>query len=137
MEELPIGKKIILFDGVCNLCDSTVQYIIKRDNDDIFRFASLQSDIGQRILKHIGVDAQSLNSVILYEPKVAYFTKSNAVMEISKSLGGAFSLLTIFRIVPKFLRDPFYDLIAKNRYKWYGIKSACMIPDQKIQAKFL
>lgn len=135
--DLPKDKKIILFDGVCNLCDSFVQYIIKRDKKDVFRFVALQSDLGQQILKYIGIDSAKVDSIILYEPGIAYFYKSSAAIEIAKHLGGFLGLSTVFKIVPTFLRNPIYDYVARNRYKWYGKKDACMIPTPELKAKFL
>ncbi|RZJ67303.1 MAG: thiol-disulfide oxidoreductase DCC family protein [Flavobacterium sp.] len=135
--ELPKNKKIILFDGVCNLCNSFVQFVIKRDKNDVFRFVPLQSELGESILKHIGIDPKQIDSIILYEPGVAYYYKSTAAIEIAKGLGGFFSLSTIFKIIPNFLRNPIYDYVAKNRYKWYGRKESCMIPTPELKAKFL
>ncbi len=135
--ELPKDKKIILFDGVCNLCDSVVQFIIRHDKRDLFRFLPLQSDTGQALLKQLGLQEQELDSIILYEPGKAYYYKSAAALEIAKSLGGVFSLATIFHIIPKNLRNALYDYIARNRYKWYGKKDECMVPTAEIRSKFL
>jgi predicted DCC family thiol-disulfide oxidoreductase YuxK len=135
--ELPKNKKIILFDGVCNLCDSLVQFVIKHDPNDVFRFVALQSELGQQILKHIGIDGKHIDSVVLYQPGVAYYYKSNAALEIAKSLGGVFHFGTIFRIIPTGLRNILYDFIAKNRYQWYGKKDQCLIPTPELKAKFL
>jgi predicted DCC family thiol-disulfide oxidoreductase YuxK len=137
LRDLPAGKKIILFDGVCNLCNSFVQYVIKHDKKDVFRFAALQSDLGQEILKHIGIDGKHIDSIVLYEPGVAYFYKSSAAIEISKQLGDVFTLSSLFRIIPKSLRDTIYEYVAKNRYKWYGKQDNCMIPTPELKAKFL
>ncbi len=127
LSELPKGKKIILFDGVCNLCDASVQYIIKHDKLDIFRFVALQSELGQRLLKHIGIQSSAIDSIVLYEPGIAYYYKSNAALEIAKNLQGIFTLATIFRFMPSGIRDLLYDYVAKNRYKWYGKKENCFI----------
>jgi len=137
MENLPKDKKIILFDGVCNLCNSSVQFVIKHDKKDIFRFAALQSEIGEKILKHIAIDPKNIDSIILYEPGVAYYYKSSAAIEIAKQLRGFWNLSTIFKIIPAFLRNPVYDYVAKNRYKWYGKQESCMIPTPELKAKFL
>lgn len=137
MENLPENKKIILFDGICNLCDSTVQYIIKKDKKDVFRFVALQSEIGQQILKHIGIDPKQIDSIVLYEPGTAYFYKSSAAIEIAKELGGFISLIGVFRILPEALRNSIYDYVARNRYKWYGKKDNCMIPTPELKSKFL
>ena len=137
MIDLPKDKKIILFDGVCNLCNSAVQYIIKHDKKDVFRFVPLQSELGQQILKHIGINTINIDSIILYEPGIAYYYKSSAAMEIARSLGGLFHFGTVFRIIPSGIRNNLYDYVAKNRYKWYGKKEICMIPTKQLEAKFL
>ncbi len=135
--ELPNDKKIILFDGVCNLCNSSVQYVIQRDKKDEFRFVALQSDLGQKIIKHIGIANKNIDSIVLYLPGIAYYYKSSAVIEIAKSLQGFFNYGMLFRLLPNALRDVVYDYIARNRYKWYGKKESCMIPTPELKAKFL
>ncbi len=137
IQDLPQDKKIILFDGVCNLCNTSVQYVIKHDKKDIFRFVSLQSDLGQKILNHIGINPKHIDSIVLYEPGISYYYKSTAALEIAKGLRGIFTLATVFKILPAGIRDFVYDYVAKNRYKWYGKKDACMIPTVELKAKFL
>ncbi|WP_309609988.1 thiol-disulfide oxidoreductase DCC family protein [Flavobacterium sp.] len=137
ISDLPKDKKIILFDGVCNLCNSSVQYVIKHDTKDIFRFVALQSELGQKIITHIGISQKNIDSIILYEPGIAYYYKSAAALEIAKHLGGIHSFATLFRILPLNLRDSIYDYVAKNRYKWYGKQDSCMIPTKELKAKFL
>lgn len=137
MQNLPLNKKIILYDGVCNLCDSAVQFIIKNDKKDIFRFVALQSELGITICKSIGVSFSKMDSIILYEPGIAYFYKSSAAIAIAKELGGFWKLSLIFRIIPIFISDAVYDYVARNRYKLYGKKEACMIPTPELKAKFL
>ena len=137
MLDLPKNKKIILFDGVCNLCDKAVQFVIEHDKKDIFRFVSLQSELGQQILKRIGVNPTNVDSVILYQPGVAYYYKSSAALEIARSLGGFFHLGTIFKLIPTEIRNRLYDYVAKNRYKWYGKKESCLFPSTQNINKFL
>jgi predicted DCC family thiol-disulfide oxidoreductase YuxK len=137
MKTLPKDKKIILFDGVCNLCNSAVQFIIKHDKKDAFRFVALQSDLGLEICKHIGVDQKSMDSIILYEPGIAYYYKSEAALEIASQLGSFYSLLAIFKILPAKFSNFIYDWIARNRYKWFGKKESCMIPTPELKSKFL
>ena len=137
IEDLPKDKKIILFDGVCNLCDSSVQYVIKHDKKDIFRFVALQSELGQNILKHIGINPIHTDSIVLYEPGISYFYKSTAALEIAKGLSGIFTLASIFTLLPSGIRDFIYDYVARNRYKWYGKKEVCMIPTPELKTKFL
>ncbi len=137
MQNLPPNKKIILFDGVCNLCNSAVQFVIQHDKNDVFRFVALQSELGQEILKHIGINSKNIDSIILYEPGVAYYYKSKAALEIAKNLGGFFHFGTVFKIIPTGISNQLYDYIAKNRYKWYGKKESCMIPTVELKSKFL
>ncbi|WNM20407.1 thiol-disulfide oxidoreductase DCC family protein [Flavobacterium capsici] len=137
MNELPKDKKIILFDGVCNLCNSSVQFIIKKDKKDVFRFVALQSELGQKITTHIGVNSSNIDSFLLYEPGNAYYNKAEAALKISSTLGGLYSLLSIFNYFPKQISNYIYDYVARNRYKWYGKKESCMIPTPEIKSKFL
>ncbi len=137
MLEFPKGKKIILFDGVCNLCEASVQFVIKYDKKDVFRFVALQSELGKEIIKHIGLESKNIDSVILYEPGIAYNYKSAAALEIAKNLGGFFHLGTVFKLIPNGLRNLLYDYIAKNRYQWYGKKESCLVPTIELKSKFL
>jgi predicted DCC family thiol-disulfide oxidoreductase YuxK len=137
MQNLPPNKKIILFDGVCNLCNSAVQFIIKHDRDDVFRFVALQSELGQEILAYIGIDNKNIDSIVLYEPGVAYYYKSDAALQIAKKLNGIVSFGIIFKIIPTGIRNKLYDYITKNRYNWYGKKESCMIPSHELKSKFL
>ncbi len=130
------GHSIILFDGVCNVCNGAVQFIIKRDKKNHFRFASLQSSEGQKLLAHHELPVNDFNSFVLVENGRAY-TRSTGALKVTKKLSGLWSLLYGFIVVPKFVRDNIYNLIAKNRYKWFGKKDSCMIPTPEIMAKFL
>jgi predicted DCC family thiol-disulfide oxidoreductase YuxK len=136
MVNFPENKKIILFDGVCNLCNQAVQLVIKNDKNDTFRFAPLQSDIGLQIVNERGIDTANLDSVILIEPGVAYYHKSTAAIEIAKHLKG-YSWLKIFKPLPEGFRDSIYEFVARNRYKWFGKKESCMIPTPELQSLFL
>ena len=137
IEDLPQNKKIILFDGVCNLCDTSIQFIIKHDKKDIFRFVSIQSDLGKQLLTHIGVDTSKIDTIILYLPTVAYYTKAQAVFRVLKDFEGLFSVLYYLKFLPKFVTNNLYDFVAKNRYKWYGKKETCLIPTPELKTKFL
>ncbi|MEM9362163.1 MAG: thiol-disulfide oxidoreductase DCC family protein [Bacteroidota bacterium] len=130
-------KKLILFDGVCNLCNGAIQFVIKRDKKDTFRYAALQSEIGKKLIEERGIDTSKVDSIILIEPGVAYFTKSDAALHIAQEFGGLWKALGIFTWIPRIIRDGVYDFIAKNRYKWFGREDACMIPTPELQAKFL
>jgi len=138
IKELPNHKKLILFDGVCNLCSSSVQYAITHDKNDIFMFASLQSNIGKQIISYFNIDVLKTDSILLYSPKnESLKVKSTAALLVAKDLGFPQNLFSIFLIVPTFIRDWVYDYIAKNRYKWYGKKESCWIPTPKLKAKFI
>jgi len=137
MENVPQDKAIILFDGVCNFCNHWVNFIIKHDKQDKFRFVSLQSDLGKKLKQHIGFQ-ENIDSIVYYEPNFAYFIKSAAAFEIIKKLNYFPSkLLLLFRILPNYVTDFFYDYIAKNRYKWFGKSESCLIPTDAIKKKFL
>jgi len=131
------NKKIILFDGVCNLCNSAVQFVIKRDKNDEFRFATLQGEIGQQLINERNIDTSKVDSIILIEPGIAYYTKSTAALKIGTTFGGAWKLLNVLKLIPRQLRDIVYDLVAKYRYRWFGQKEECMVPTPAIKAKFL
>jgi len=130
------NKSIILFDGVCNLCNSSVNFIIKHDKKKYFLFASLQSDAAKEILLHHSLNKIIFDSIILIEDTIIY-EKSTAVLRIAKKLNNGFQLLYIFILIPKILRDKIYDYIAKNRYKWYGKKNTCMLPSKDLKSRFL
>lgn len=134
---LPENKKIILFDGKCNLCTSSVQTIIKHDKNDSFRFVALQSDLGLAIQKHIGIATRNIDSIVFYNPGVSYTYKAQAILDIANELGGIFNVATLFSVIPKPLLNFVYDYIAKNRYKWYGHQNKCWIPTPELKAKFL
>lgn len=129
-------QKIILFDGVCNFCNFWVNFILDRDKNDLFKFAALQSKLGNEILKKFNMDNSSLESVILLDGESVY-SKSTAALKIAKELSGPVKILYPLLILPKFLRDFFYDLIAKNRYKIFGKKDVCRIPTEEEKVKFL
>lgn len=137
INELPKDKKIILFDGVCNLCNASVKFVIKRDTKDVFRFVPLQSDLGNKILNYIGINREQTDSIVLYEPGKAYFYKAEAALKIINEFGGLYYLLNILQIFPKFISNSVYDYIAKNRYRWYGKQESCMMPTPELAAKFL
>lgn len=127
---------VILFDGVCNLCHTAVQFVIARDPKRHFRFASLQSDYGQAIAQKADLSTTDLSSFILYENGVTY-TRSTGALKTTKGLSGGWPLLYAFIIVPKFIRDAVYDLVAKNRYRWFGKQESCWVPTPALKALFL
>jgi predicted DCC family thiol-disulfide oxidoreductase YuxK len=138
MAENPVNynNKIILFDGLCNLCSSAVTFIIKRDKKDVFRFASLQSACGKELLDTFDIDPVNTDSLILISKEKAYL-RSSAALRIARGLNGGYPLLFGFLLLPKFLRDRIYDFIARNRYNWFGKKESCMIPTPELKSKFL
>jgi predicted DCC family thiol-disulfide oxidoreductase YuxK len=127
---------IILFDGVCNLCNGAVLFVIRHDKKNQFVFASLQSEEGKKILADYNLDKNEMNSFILVENGKAY-ERSSAALNVVKKLNGLWSFLYGFIIVPKFIRDGIYNIIAKKRYQWFGRKDECMIPTPELRAKFL
>lgn len=130
-------KQLILFDGVCNLCNSSVVYVIKHDKNDVFRFAPLQSDVGKAIIEKYHIDTSKTDSILLYSEASGLKIKSTAAIAIASKLGFPRNILSAFLVLPAFIRNWFYDFIARNRYKWYGKKDACMIPTPELKSKFL
>ncbi|KPH71748.1 thiol-disulfide oxidoreductase DCC family protein [Oceanobacillus caeni] len=128
-------KRIILFDGECNFCDYSVQFIIKRDPKGHFQFASLQSEIGKGLLKKYNAPLD-IDSFVLIEDNRCYF-KSSAALRVCKHLKGAWKLLYLLLVVPSALRDCFYEIVAKNRYRWFGKKESCMLPSPNERKRFL
>lgn len=137
MTTLPENKLIILFDGVCNLCNNTVDYVLRKDKKDIFRFASLQSELGQQLLKERGIDPNEVDSIVMIDPGKAYYVKSTAALKIAQQLGGGISFLHHFIFLPESFRNLVYDFVARNRYKWYGKRETCRMPTAEEKAKFL
>ncbi|MFZ1459235.1 MAG: thiol-disulfide oxidoreductase DCC family protein [Ignavibacteria bacterium] len=130
------NHKIILFDGVCNLCNSSVNFIIDRDKKNIFKFAALQSEAGQKFLDKSGMDQNDFDSVILVDDN-KFYSKSSAALKIVKEFPFLWKALYIFIIIPAPLRNFFYDLVAKNRYSWFGKKDSCRMPSPELKNKFL
>ncbi len=128
-------KPVILFDGVCNLCTGSVQFILKRDKEKKFLFASLQSSYGQELLKTFHLPTDTFNAFILSQDN-KIFTRSTAALKMFQQLKG-WKWVKIFWIVPKFIRDGVYNVIAKNRYKWFGQKNECWLPTPELKARFL
>ena len=127
-------KAIVLFDGDCNFCDASVQFIIKRDPKAYFHFASIQSEVGQSYVEQFQL--QSIDSVIVIENNRAY-TKSSAALRIAKRFSGMWKLLFLAKIIPLPIRDMVYNYIAKNRYKWFGKKEVCHLPTKSERERFL
>jgi predicted DCC family thiol-disulfide oxidoreductase YuxK len=131
-----MNNPIILFDGVCNLCNRSIQVIIKNDRKKFFRFASLQGKLGQEVLKKHQLQTDQLHSFILLEGDHIY-TKSTGALRIFRELGGGWKILYGFMILPRFIRDAVYNFVSRNRYKWYGKREECMLPTPELKERFL
>jgi predicted DCC family thiol-disulfide oxidoreductase YuxK len=127
---------IILFDGICNLCNGVVQFLIRHDKKNIFQFASLQSEAGQVLLKTHQLDALSLKSIVLIQQKRA-FVRSTAVLKIVSQLGGIWAFASVLFIFPRFIRDFVYNIVARYRYRWFGQQDVCWVPTPELKSRFL
>ena len=137
MIDIPKNKQLILFDGICNLCNTAVTTAIKFDTKNRFLFAAIQSEKGKEIMNYLKIDASKIDAIILYEPDVSYEIKSTAALKIMNNFGGIWQLTKLLWIFPEGFRNLVYDYIAKNRYKWFGKKESCMIATAELKAKFL
>lgn len=131
-----LGKSVILFDGVCNLCNASIDFVIKRDKKDLFRVGALQEEAGKTLLSKFEVNPEYLDSLVLIEEDQVFF-RSTAALRIAKKLPGLWPLFYGFIILPPFIRDGIYDWIGKNRYRWFGKKNTCRLPTPEEKAKFL
>jgi predicted DCC family thiol-disulfide oxidoreductase YuxK len=129
-------RRIIVFDGVCNLCEYSIQFIIRNDKDGKFLFVSAQSSIGAILQSTYEADTIKDGTVILIKNNTVYI-KSDAALEIAKDLDGLWKLLYAFKILPKSIRDYFYSVISRYRYQWFGKKNTCLLPDNTIRSRFL
>ena len=127
---------ILLFDGVCNLCKSSVQFVIARDPNARFRFASLQSEIGAALARHFGINADQLTSVVLIADGQAH-THSSGALRSAKLLRQPWPLMAVFLVIPRFIRDWVYDFIGNRRYRWFGKMEVCWMPEPALQSRFL
>lgn len=127
---------IILFDGVCNLCNASVQWVLRRDRRGQFRFAALQSETGQQLLARFGMDPAAFNTVVLADGGRLY-TRSDAALEVARRLGAPWAWLAVFRYLPRGLRDAVYDWIARNRYRWFGRQESCLLPRPEWKERFV
>jgi len=127
---------VILFDGFCNLCGWSVQFIIKRDPGGYFKFASIQSEVGERLLDSHGLRPKAIDTFILIEDNTC-LTKSDAAISVAKRLSGFWPFLRFLNIIPRPIRDWCYDIVARNRYRWFGKKKRCMIPSGELLDRFI
>lgn len=129
------SQSLILFDGVCNLCNAAVTFIIKRDNNQYFQFASLQSEIGQAILRQLGRSTDQFDSFVLWE-NGRFYDQSTAALRVARQLSGGWPLLYSFILLPKGFRDTIYKFIARHRYQWFGQRDTCMLPTPELKDRF-
>ncbi|MDX2134570.1 MAG: thiol-disulfide oxidoreductase DCC family protein [Saprospiraceae bacterium] len=133
---MTLEHPVLLFDGVCNLCNTSVQWVLLRDHQAIFRFAPLQEETGKALLHAHGLSPEHIDSVVLVTPE-RVFTHSDAVLEVLRRLGGWWAVPAALRVVPRSLRDAVYGWVARNRYRWFGRRDACMMPRPEWKARFL
>ena len=130
------SRSIVLFDGVCNFCNSSVNFLIDRDPEGKFVFGALQSEEGLEVLRRHDLPEGYFDSIVLVEPD-RILTASDAVLEISRSMPGLWPVLSVFRIIPRFIRDGIYNWIAANRYSWFGKRDTCRLPTPEYRSRFL
>jgi len=136
MTEIENTKAIVLFDGVCNFCNTSINFTIKHDTQNYFVFAPLQSEKGKELLRNYNLDKAEMNSFVLIENNKAY-TKSTASLRLIKHFNRLYPLLYGFIIVPRFVRDAVYDYVSRNRYQWFGKSETCMVPNEEMKKKFI
>jgi predicted DCC family thiol-disulfide oxidoreductase YuxK len=129
-------QPVILFDGICNFCNGIVKFIIRRNSKTTIYFASLQSEAGKKLLKQYDLPLNNMQTIVFIEGGIAY-TRSTAALRVCRHLRGLWPLCHVFIIVPRFIRDGIYNWIAKNRYKWFGVRQECMIPTPEMKTRFL
>lgn len=135
-KEIAENYEIVLFDGICNFCNSSINFVIDHDPEKHFKFASLQSEIGQEILRKYNKNTKNFDSVILLKNNTLY-EKSAAALEITKHLSGLWKYLTVFGVLPTFFLNFFYDIVAKNRYRIFGKADSCRMPIPELRERFL
>ncbi|RKP55436.1 DUF393 domain-containing protein [Cohnella endophytica] len=135
-KELSGQSALLLIDGVCNLCQGIARFIIARDPEAKFRFASLQSDIGQRLLQEGGMAVQNMDTFVMID-NGRFYTKSSAALKVVRRLGGLWPLLYALIVVPPFLRNGVYGFVAKRRYRWFGKEDSCILPTPDIRRRFI
>lgn len=132
----PIPDPLVLYDGVCNLCAGSVRFVVRHDRTGVFHFASIQSPLGRELYLRYGLNPESMPSFLVISGGRA-FVRSDAAFEVFRRCGGFLSVLAWLRWVPRFLRDPVYDLIARNRYRWFGRADTCLVPTPELRSRFL
>lgn len=130
------GHPVLLFDGVCNLCNASVRFLVERDPAARLRFAALQSPVGQALLERFGLEREDFDTMVLVEGDRCA-TRSDAALRVVRYLSGAWPLLRVLRVVPRPLRDAVYGFVVRNRYRWFGRRDDCMVPTPELRARFL
>ena len=130
------GNPVVLFDGVCNLCNSAIQFLLRHDKRKVFSFSSLQSNFGKKFITDSRLSGHFPDSVVLYENGQIY-TRSDAIIRIAKILGGFYGLAVVLQIIPRSFRDTLYNFVASHRYRWFGKRESCMIPDPGLSNRFI
>ena len=129
-------NEVVIFDGVCNLCAGTVRFIVSHEAEPTLRFVPLQTPLGARLMREHGFDPEDVKTFVLVADGKAY-SKSDAAIRITRYFRGPWRALAVMRIVPRFVRDRVYDLVARNRYRWFGRTDACMVPTPELRARFI
>lgn len=129
-------QPIVLFDGVCNLCEGVVRFAIRRDREGVFHFAPLQSEAGERLLEEHGLETLELSTFVVIEAD-RHWLRSDAALELVRRLPAPWRWLAWLSLLPRALRDPVYEFVARNRYRWFGRKDACMVPSAEVAKRFL
>lgn len=127
---------VVVFDGVCNLCAHSVKFNLSHEENQILRFAPLQSPAGERLMKVLGFDPNDAKTFVLIADGRAY-VRSDAAIRVSRYLSGAWKLLWVLKIIPRPVRDWAYDVVAKNRYRWFGRMESCMVPTPELRSRFI
>lgn len=134
--QINTDRAVVLFDGICNFCSSSVLFIIKRDPEGYFRFAALQTETGSMLMKKYNITSVKMDSIILIENNKVYY-RSSAALRIASKLKGGWKLFYAFIIIPPFIRNFFYDIVARNRYRWFGKRDYCFIPEPNMKERYI
>ena len=134
--QINTDRAVVLFDGICNFCSSSVLFIIRRDPEGYFRFAALQTETGSMLMKKHNIHSVKMESIILIENNMVYY-RSTAALRIARKLKGGWILFYVFMIIPPFIRNFFYDIVARNRYRWFGKRENCFLPGPNVKERFI
>jgi predicted DCC family thiol-disulfide oxidoreductase YuxK len=129
-------NNLVIFDGVCNFCTKSVQFILQHESDNVIRFAPLQSSTGSRLMRELGIDPEDAETFVFISDGKA-FTKSDAALMLAQHLRGGWRILRVFRLLPRPVRDWAYGVLARNRYRWFGRYDKCMVPSPEFRERFI